>query len=153
MTHKRYRVLLSEAERIRLTDLIRCGAAPARAQTHARVLLKADQSPDGPAWSDAAICTALEISPRTVIRIRRAWATDGFDAAVKRRPHRASRPRRLDGRQEAHLLALSCSTPPPGAQRWTLQLLAKKAVELEIVDSIAPNTVRALLKKTSSNPG
>lgn len=153
MAYKTYRVLLSEADRIRLTDLVRCGAAPARAQMHARVLLKADQAPNAPAWTDAAICTALEISPRTVIRIRRAWVSDGFDAAVHRRRPRASRPRRLDGRQEAYLLALSCSTPPAGQQRWTLQMLAHKAVELEIVDGIAPNTVRSLLKKTSSNPG
>jgi len=153
MAYKTYRILLSEADRTRLTDLVRCGAAPAAAQTHARILLMADQSPDGPAWIDRAICTALTISPRTAIRVRRAWGIDGFDAAIFRRRPTATRPRRLDGRQEAHLLAISCSTPPPGFQRWTFRMLANKAVELEIVDGIAPNTVRTLLKKTSSNPG
>jgi transposase len=153
MARKTYRILLSDADRARLTDLISCGAAPARAQTHARILLKADQSPDAPAWTDAVIATALEVSPSTVIRVRRAWVSDGFEAAVQRRPARAYRPRRLDGRQEAHLLALACTDPPAGYQRWSLRLLAAKAVELEIVDGIAPNTVRSLLKKTSSNPG
>jgi len=153
MPVKTYRILLSDADRTRLTDLVRCGAAPAAAQAHARILLKADQAPGGPAWTDAAICAALEVSPSTAVRVRRAWVTDGFEAAVQRRRPRASRPRRLDGRQEAHLVALSCSDPPPGQQRWSLRLLAAKAVELEIVEGIAPNTVRALLKKTSSNPG
>jgi transposase len=153
MTARKYRVLLAEAERTRLSDLIRAGNAPARAQTHARILLKADQAPGGPAWSDAAIASALEVSLRTVVRVRRAWVSDGFEAAVHRRPHRASRPHRLDGRQQAHLLALACSDPPAGQQRWSLRLLASKAVEREIVDGIAPNTVRAVLKKTSSSPG
>lgn len=153
MSHKMYRILLSDAERTRLTELIRCGAAPARAQTHARVLLKADQSPGGPAWTDVAISDALQVSVSTVIRVRRAWVSAGFDAAVQRRRPRATRPRRLDGRQEAQLVALACSAPPSGHQRWSLRLLASRAVELEIVDGIAPNTVRALLKKTSSNPG
>jgi hypothetical protein len=148
-----YRVLLADADRARLTDLISGGAAPARAQTHARILLKADQSPTGPAWTDAAIAEALAVSERTVIRVRRAWATVGFEAAVHRRRPRATRPRRLDGAQEAQLVALVCASPPAGHQRWSLRLLARQAVALEIVDGIAPNTVRSVLKKTSSSPG
>ncbi len=153
MGSKRYRVLLDEAERTRLTALISRGAAPAQAQTHARILLKADQSPDGPAWTDAAIVDALSVSERTVIRVRRAWATAGLEAAVTRRPPRGTRPHRLDGAQEAHLIALACSEPPAGYQRWSLRLLARRAVDLEIVDGIAPNTVRRVLKKTTSSRG
>jgi transposase len=153
MAATRYRVLLSAADRARLSDLISCGAAPARAQLHARILLTADQSPEGPAWTDAAIAEALQTSERTVIRVRRAWATEDFEAAVHRRPPCATRPRRLDGEQEARLVTLVCSSPPQGHQRWSLRLLAATAVELEIVDGIAPNTVRAVLKKTASNPG
>ena len=153
MAATRYRVLLTDVDRARLRDLISCGAAPARAQLHARILLKADQSPDGPAWTDPAIAAALETSERTGIRVRRAWAIEGFDAAVFRRPHRATRPRRLDGEQQAHLVTLACSTPPAGYARWSLRLLAAKLVELEIVDAIAPNTVRTVLKKTTSSPG
>lgn len=153
MAATRYRVLLSDADRTRLTDLIASGAAPARAQLHARILLKADQSPAGPAWTDVAIAEALETSERTVIRVRRAWVNEDFEAAVFRRPPRATRPRRLDGAQEAQLVTLVCSAPPDGYERWSLRLLARKAVELEIVEGIAPNTVRAVLKKTRSNPG
>ncbi len=153
MAATRYRVLLSDADRARLSDLIAAGAAPARAQLHARILLKADQSPEGPAWTDAAISEALETSERTVIRVRQAWATEDCDAAVFRRPPCATRPRRLDGEQEAQLVTLVCSAPPEGHQRWSLRLLAAKAVELEITDGIAPNTVRAVLKKTSSSRG
>jgi transposase len=153
MAARTYRVVLTDADRQRLTHLIARGAAPARAQTHARILLKADQSPAGPAWTDAAIATALEVSERTVIRVRQAWTTEGFAAAIHRRRPRATRPRRLDGAQEAQLVALVCSAPPAGHQRWSLRLLATKAVELAIVDGIAPNTVRTVLKKTNSSPG
>jgi transposase len=150
---KRYVVRLSAAERTLLTDLITAGNAAARAQTHARILLKADQGPDGPAWIDAEIVAALDVGERTVERVREAWVTQGVEAALYPRPARAHRPRRLDGEQEAHLVALACSEPPAGQKRWTLRLLANRLVELEIVDGIAPETVRQTLKKTNSSPG
>jgi Homeodomain-like domain len=149
---KRYPVRLLPAERAVLGDLLAAGAAPARTLTHARVLLKADQGPDGPAWHDARIAEAPETSLATVARVRRRWAEGGLDGALHRRPT-GPRPRKLDGAQEARLVAVACSAPPAGHERWTLRLLADKLVELEIVDGIAPNTVRTVLKKTSSSRG
>lgn len=150
---KKYVVRLSADERTLLTDLISAGRAAARAQAHARVLLKADQGPDGPAWIDAEIVAALDVSLRTVERVREAWVTQGLEPALYPRPARAHRPRRLDGAQEAHLIALACSAPPTGKRRWTMRLLANRLVELGIVDGIAPETVRTTLKKTTSSPG
>lgn len=150
---KKYIVRLSADERTVLTDLISAGKAAARAQTHARILLKADAGPDGPAWLDADIVTALDVSVRTVERVREAWVTQGLEAALYPKPARAHRPRRLDGEQEAHLIALACSEPPAGKVRWTMRLLAARLVELEIVDHIAPETVRTTLKKTNSSRG
>jgi hypothetical protein len=153
MSARLYQVRLDADTRARLRELLRSGSAPARAQTHARILLKADRATGGPAWTDAAIAEALEVSARTVQRVRQAWATAGFEAAVFRRPARATRRPRLDGEQEARLIALACSTPPAGHQRWSLRLLAARCVELEIVDGIAPNTVRSVLHKTTSSRG
>jgi transposase len=150
---KKYVVRLSPDERTMLTDLISAGKAAARAQTHARILLKADQGPDGPGWIDAEIVAALDVGERTVERVREAWVLEGLEAALYPRPARAHRPRRLDGEQEAHLVALACSAPPAGKKRWTLRLLANQLVALEIVDGIAPETVRQTLKKTNSNRG
>ena len=150
---KKYVVRLSAADRTLLTDLITAGKAAARAQTHARILLNADQGPDGPAWIDAEIVAALDVGERTVERVREAWVTRGVEAASYPRPARAYHPRRLDGDQEAHLVTLACSAPPVGKTRWTLRLLRKRLVELKIVDGIAPETVRQALKKTNSSPG
>jgi transposase len=144
---KTHAILLPDADRDALATLIAAGSAPARTLTHARVLLKADASPQGPAWTDARIAEALEVHERTVARVRQRWATGGLAEALHRRPT-GPRPRKLDGRAEARLIAEACSDPPAGASRWTLRLLAAKLVELQIVDHIAPSTVRATLKKT-----
>jgi hypothetical protein len=149
---KRYPVHLLAVERAVLGDLLAAGTAPARTLTHARILLKADQSEDGPAWPDARIAEALETSVATVERVRRRWVVGGLDDALHRRPT-GPRPRKLDGAQEARLVAVACSAPPAGHARWTLRLLATKLIELEVVDGIAPNTVRTVLKKTSSSRG
>lgn len=143
---------LTSAQRADLTALTHAGVAPARAQTRARILLKADQGSDGPGWTDTRIAEALETSARTVARVRRAWVRDGATAIARKRP-RVRTPRKLDGRGEAFLIATACAPAPAGRARWTLQLLADKLVELEIVEGIAPNTVRTVLKKTTSNRG
>lgn len=150
---KRYHVTLTDDERAQLQDLIRKGKAAAHLQTHARILLKAERASEGPGWTDEQISTVLEVSRSTVERVRRSLVEGGLDAALYRRSSSTSRPRKLDGVQEAHLVALACSTPPDGRLRWTLHLLADKLVELDIVESIAPETVRQTLKKTTSNPG
>ncbi len=150
---KKYVVMLPEPERAQLHGLIGSGTAPARTLTHARVLLKANQGEAGPAWTDAAIATAVEVDSTTVARVRQAYATDGLDAALHRKaPDRAYR-RKLDGEQEAHLIALACGTPPEGQQRWTLRLLAEALVEFAIVDTVSSETVRQVLKQTTSSRG
>lgn len=149
---KRYRVRLTADERRVLGDLIAAGTAPARALAHARILLKADQGAGGPAWADADIAEAVEVSPATVARVRRRWADGGLDDALHRRPT-GPRRRALDGAQEARLIALACTKPPAGKKRWSVRLLAKKLVELEVVEAVGRETVRATLKKTGSSRG
>lgn len=148
---KSYVVVLSPEERDRLEKLISTGRTSSKRQIHARILLKADTSEAGPAWPDEQIGEALEISVSTVARVRRRSVEQGLaavlDRGVVRRPSR----RRLDGEQEARLLAIACSTPPEGRARWTLRLLADKIVELEVVESISHETVRRALKKTRSS--
>ena len=150
---KQYMVSLTQEQHQQLKDLIAAGTAPARTLAHARVLLKADQSPQGPGWSDDSIATAVEVSRPTVQRVRQRFAREGLEAALHRQPPNRQYPRKLDGRQEAHLIAVACSTPPAGQGRWTLRLLANRMVELEHVDSLSYETVRRVLKKTGSSPG
>ena len=150
--NKKYIVRLTQTERDILDGLVTTGKRAARTLTHARILLKADCGPDGPAWTDEAISGALDVSIPTIERVRRTLVLDGFDAALDRKPA-PPRQRKLDGRQEAHLIALACSAAPEGHKRWTLQLLAKQLVQLEDLDGLAPETVRQILKKTNSNHG
>ena len=151
--NKKHRVTLTEEERAACQALITAGKAAAQTQTHARILLKADQGPAGPAWTDAAIGAALDVSIPTIERVRRALVLDGFDAALHRRVSRAARACKLDGAQEAQLIAVACGAPPAGKKRWTLRLLADRLVTLQVVDAIATETVRLALKKTSSSRG
>jgi transposase len=145
---KKYIVRLTRPERQGLEDLVNKGQAAAYKIKHAHILLKADA--DGPAWIDAAIADAFCCHIGTVEGIRKRFVLEGLDAALGRKK-RAFPPREriLDGAKEARLLALSCSQPPPGRSRWTLELLADKLVALNIVDSISYQTVRRTLKKTN----
>ena len=147
---QRYMVTLTQAQRQQLKDLISAGTGPARALAHARILLKADQ---GPGWKDEDIGAALEVSRPTIARVRQRFAREGLEAALHRRSPNRQYQRKLDGRQEAHLVAVACSAPPEGQGRWTLRLLANRMVELEHVDSLSYETVRRVLKKTGSSPG
>jgi transposase len=148
---KKYTVSLTEDERAQLQHLIAAGTAPARKLTHARILLKADQGPQGPAWVDERIAQAVEVSQPTVARIRKHYFDQGLEAALNRRAPRRVYRRKLDGKQEARLIALACSAPPDGQARWTLRLLADKLVELEVVDDVSYQTVRRTLKKTTTS--
>ena len=150
---KRYTVILSEAERARLHTLIGQGSAPARALAHARILLKANQGEAGPGWTDAAIGAALEVNPATVARVRMRYVAAGLDAAIHRKPPARSYRRRLDGQQQARLVALTCSAPPADHKRWTLRLLADRLVALELVESVSYETVRQALQQTGSSRG
>ncbi len=146
---KRHRVRLSDTDLVALLRLIRSGKAPARALTHARILLKADEGAGRPGWRDVQIAEALETSVATVERVRRRYAAEGLQAALRHRRPRATKPRKLDGHAEAHLIALSRSAPPAGRDRWTMQLLADKFVALYAGPPISDELVRRTLKKTS----
>ena len=146
---KKYPVVLTGPQRQHLQELIGAGTAPARKLTHARVLLKADQGPGGPAWVDDAIAAAVEVSQPTVSRIRKQYVEQGLEAALDRRPPRREYERKLDGAQEARLVAVACGAPPVGRKRWSLRLLADKLIELEIAEEVSYQTVRRILKKTT----
>jgi transposase len=150
---KVYRVKLAPEERAQLHELLSKGKAAARTLTHARILLKADEGEAGPCLSDDEIALDLDVNRSTVERVRVRCVEEGFEAALRPRPSRQLHPRKLDGVQEAHLVALACSPAPKGRDRWSLRLLADKLVELEIVDDISYETVRQTLKKTNSSRG
>src|SRR5262245_42506574 len=139
-------VRLTPDQRRDLERLVRRGRHTARTLIHARILLKADAG--GPAWDDARIAEALECGARTVARVRKQFAQGGLDAALHRKKPAGRQYRKLDGAQEARLVALACSPPPEGKARWTLKLLADRLVELEVVDAVSDETVRRTLKKT-----
>jgi transposase len=144
---KRYRVTLTPEEREELGRLISRGKADARKLAHARMLLQADEAEGGPGWIDRDIATALQVSVRTIERVRQRFIEQGLAAALLPKPSPRLYPRKLDGEQEAHLLALACSTPPDGRRRWALRLLAERMVALEHVDALSHETVRRTLKK------
>jgi transposase len=147
---KTYIVTLTEEERESLHGLLAAGKVSARKQAHARILVKADAAPGGPAWPDERIAEALDAGLSTVARVRQRFVEQGLDGALHRKPQgRPSRPVTLDPAAEARLIALACSDPPRGRCAWTLRLLAGKLVELEVVDHISHETVRRALKKTT----
>ena len=152
---RKYVAELTKAERERLKKLISAGTTPARMLTRARILLKAavgEEYAQGAPLIDKEIAKMLETSTATVQRVRERFCTQGLDAALERSvPDRVYK-RSLDGRAEAHLIALACSKPPEGRSRWSMRLLADKAVELGIVETVSHETVRKMLKKTNLNP-
>jgi transposase len=149
MPAKRYKVTLTDEERQDLLALISKGKAAAHKLARARILLQADQGPQGPAGSDEQIQQALHVSRMTVERTRQAFVEQGMDTALNRQKRSTPGNQKFDGDKEAHLIAIACSTPPKGQKRWTLQLLADKMVELEHFASITSETIRQHLKKTN----
>jgi len=149
---KKYVVKLSAEERNRLDVLIQKGKAAARQLLKARILLKADASTAGEAWSDSRIAAALDTSIDTIARTRQRLVEGGLDAALTRKHSPNSARRRIfDGAAEAKLIALACSPPPKGRKRWTLTLLETAVVELNIVARASDNTIGRTLKKTRSS--
>ncbi len=151
--NKKYIVTLTAEERAELQEMIAGGKRAARTLAHARILLKADRWGEGPAWGDAAISEAVEVSTATVQRVRQLFVEDGLQAALTARPRRRMHLPLVDGAAEAHLVTLACSQAPAGAGRWTLRLLAEKMVELAYVEHVSHETVRQVLKKTKCGPG
>lgn len=145
-------IALTAEQRAALGRLVRTGAHPAAMRRRAQILLKADA--DGPdAWTDEEIAEHLETSRMTVQRVRQQFAREGLDATLHRKKPTGRQYRKLDGRQEAELVALACSEPPAGHARWTMTLLAGRLVELEVVEAIDPATVWRTLQKTNSSRG
>ena len=147
MPAKRYRVNLTQDEREQLLDVARRGKSPARKVKRSLILCKADEG-----LTDQRIADGLLVSPSTVVRVRQRFVEEGLERALNERA-RPGKKRKLDGRQEDHLVAVACTPAPEGRTRWTLQLLADKVVKLELADSISPETVREVLKKMNSNHG
>jgi transposase len=147
MPATQYIVDLTEEERAQLLQLIRKGNSAARKLARARILLKAAEG-----LSDAQIAKVLDLGTATVGRVRKRFVEEGLESALQERPRLGQR-LKLDGQQQAHLLAVACTNPPQGHARWTLRLLAGRVVELGWAESISPETVRQVLKKQTSSPG
>lgn len=151
--NQKHIVKLSETERSQLKELVSCGEASARQIRRAYILLKSDSSEGGPAWGYQAICEAFDVSPPTVYNVRRKYIAGGLQRAILRKKPERVYERRLDGEGEAHLIALACSEPPDGYERWSLRLLKDRLIRLEIVENISHETIRQTLKKTGSSRG
>ena len=146
----RYRVTLTQEERQELESMTRRGKTHARRFIHARALLLCDAGADGPAWNVSDVATALGVTSRAIEHLKKRFVEDGLEAALERKP-RETPPREVifDGAFEARLIALACSDAPEGRRRWTVRLLADKAVELSFAASVSHMTVQRVLKKTN----
>jgi transposase len=153
MPAKKYRVKLTEDERVYLKQLISKGKLSARTLTHGQILIHADEASSTSSLTDAAIAKAVPISPLTVERVRKRFVEEGLDLALNPKVQARRRPKKLDGKAEAFLVATACSAAPVGHKDWTLKLLADRLVECEMVDSISGETVRQTLKKTNLSRG
>ncbi len=147
MPAKRYLVSLTQDEREHLLDITRRGKSSARKVKRSLILCKSDEG-----LTDQRVAEALMVGPSTVSRVRQRFVEGGLERALNDRPRPGKR-RKLDGKQEAHLVAVACSSAPQGHTRWTLRLLADQVVKLEFTDSISRETVRQVLKKTNSSRG
>ena len=147
MVRDKYAVRLTSEQREEVRRLIRVGKSSARVTARARILLKSN---DG--WPAPQVAEGLDVALSTVYRVKQRFSEDGLAGVLKDRPQ-AHRPRKLDDRGEAHLVALACSPPPEGHDHWTLRLLAGKVVELGLASSMSHEGVRKRLKKTLSSPG
>ena len=146
----RYRVTLTKEERKELEAMTRRGKAHARRFIHARALLLCDVGEGGPAWNVADVATALGVTSRAIEHLKKRFVEDGLEAALERKPlEKPPREIIFDGAFEARLIALACSDVPEGYQRWTVRLLADKAVELKFAESVSHMTVQRVLKKTN----
>ena len=149
MPRRKNAVTLSAEERERLGGLVSRGSASTHELTRARILLKADEGGAAPEarWPDTKIAPALEIHRSTVRRVRERFRAEGLSAALFRRPPKNTKPRKLDGGQEAHLIALACSEPPDGRRKWSIRLLAERFVQLDCGEEVSRELVRRTLKK------
>jgi len=146
---KRYLVTLTLEEKEELQAMLSRGTSAARKLVRSRILLLSDQAEGGPGKSDTEITEALGCGRATVERVRKQFVEEGVEATLTPRPTTRTYENRLDGKAEAHLVAIACGAPPPGRARWTLRLLADRMVGLGHVESVSHETVRKTLKKTN----
>ena len=151
MNHK-YIVTLTDKERKMLQDLITKGRTQGYRIKHAQILLKLDEIPENQEWTYAKIKEAYHATPHTISQIAKRFVTGGLEAALGRK-EQANRHKKIDGRVEAHIIAIACSEAPEGRARWTLQLIADELVQLGVVDSISDTAVMETLKKTNLSLG
>ena len=149
--NKKYIVRLTQQERKTLQTLVGRGRVAAYKAKRAWILLQADASAEGPNWCDEQIAQAYGVGLRTIHRVRQTWVEEGLDTVLSRATQGRRRLRKLDGEQEARLIALACSQPPTGRCRWTVRLLAARFVALGHCATISPETIRQTLKKTNSS--
>ncbi|EGO63411.1 helix-turn-helix domain-containing protein [Acetonema longum] len=150
--NQKYIVTLTEAERNRLKELIRKGNTQGYRIKHAQILLKLDEIPENQSWTYQRIKEAFSVMPHTISQIAKRFVSKGLEAALGRK-EQANRRRKVDGNVEAHIVAIACSAPPEGRERWTLQLIADELVRLQVVESLSDAAVLNILKKTNLNPG
>ena len=153
MPAKIYRITLTNEERAELTVIVKKGKGAARRITRSRILLLADEDHADGGWKDADIAQALGVHQRTVERVREKCVMLGVEAALNHTRPRKKKEKILDGAAEARLVQLACSEVPDGHERWTMQMLADKLIELEVVETVSRETVRTTLKKTNLSPG
>lgn len=146
---KKYIVELGCGEREELQGVLRAERMAAHKRLHAQMLLKLDQGPEGPGWTDGQVAEAFDCRPRTAERLRQRLVEQGFEGVLEHGNRGARRLRKLDGIAEAHLIALACTQAPEGRSRWTVRLLADEMVALGHVDSCGKSTVHTTLKKTN----
>jgi transposase len=146
----RYRVTLTPEERSELEAVTRDGKTRAKRFLYARGLLLCDAGPEGAAWTVAETAEALGVTPRTIEHLKKRFVEEGLEAALTRKqPEKPPREVIFGGEFEAHLIALACTEPPKGRDRWTVRLLAEKAVELDLAPSVSHMTVQRALKRTN----
>jgi transposase len=153
MPAKIYKVTISSEERKSLTTLVNKGQGLARRLTRARILLMADENQAGGGWKDAEIAKALGVHERTVERTREKCVEMGIEAALNHTKPSQKRGKVFDGAAEAYLTHLACTEAPDGHERWSMQMLADKLIELEVVETVSRETVRTTLKKMNLSPG
>ena len=145
--NQKYVVKLTDEQKQHLEKLITSGTSPARMLTRARILLKSDQSKNGPNWSYEKIVETFDVSEMLIRDVRKRFAEAGFEAAIQRKKSDREYEHSLDGEAEAHLIALACSQPPEGQKRWTLRLLKRAMQERMYVQTVSHETIRTTLKK------
>ena len=151
--NQKYIIELSNEERQHLEKLTSSGTAPARTVTRAYILLKSDRSSDGPDWKYEQICAAFNVTPVTVLNVRKRFVEKGLQATLSRKKPEREYLHTLDGEAEAHLIALACGAPPKGRKVWSLRLLRDRFVRLGYVESVSHETIRTTLRKKKLNLG